>query len=125
MNTFKERYGHWPKFIEYVKSTGLGPVKEKFVRVWTDRVMHLSNTTTNRVGSAHARLKRYVHNSLGDICKNWGEIDKMLTNMFTEIHKDFQQSIIFRDERWKGIVLWSEGNISREMVSIYRIHHEF
>jgi alpha-glucosidase len=36
--------------------------------------------------------------------------------MFSEIHKDFQQNIIFRDERWKEIVLWSElqGNISRE-----------
>jgi hypothetical protein len=36
VNTFKERYGHWPKFIEYVESTVLGPVKDKFVRVWTD-----------------------------------------------------------------------------------------
>jgi alpha-glucosidase len=60
------------------------------VRVWTDRVMHLGNTTTNRAESAHARLKKYVHNSLGDICKNWGEIDTMLTNMLSEIHKDFQ-----------------------------------
>jgi hypothetical protein len=40
----------------------------------------------------------------------------MLSNMFGELHKDFQQSIIFRDERWKWIVLWSElqENISRE-----------
>jgi hypothetical protein len=40
----------------------------------------------------------------------------MFTNMFNEIQKDFQQSIIFRDENWKGIVLWSElqGNFSRE-----------
>jgi alpha-glucosidase len=57
VNTFKERYGHWPEFIEYVESTILGLVKEKFVRVWTDRVMHLGNTTTNRAESAHARLK--------------------------------------------------------------------
>jgi alpha-glucosidase len=57
VNTFKERYGHWPEFIEYGESTILGPVKEKFVRVWTDRVMHLGNTTTNRAESAHARLK--------------------------------------------------------------------
>jgi hypothetical protein len=32
VNTFKERYGHWPKFTEYVDSTVLGPIKEKFVR---------------------------------------------------------------------------------------------
>jgi hypothetical protein len=61
-------------------------------------------------------LKKYIPNILGDICKNWGEINRMLINMFSEIHKDFQQSIIFRDERWKGIMLRSElqGNISRE-----------
>jgi hypothetical protein len=43
----------------------------------------------------------------------------MLTNMFGEILKDFQQSIIFRDGRWKGIVLWSDlqGNISIEALS--------
>ena len=33
VKTFKERYGHWSEFIEYVESTILGPVKEKFVRV--------------------------------------------------------------------------------------------
>jgi hypothetical protein len=39
-----------------------------------------------------------------------------LTNIFSEIHKDLQQSIIFRDEGWKRIMLWSElqGNISRK-----------
>jgi alpha-glucosidase len=116
VKTFKERYGHWSEFIEYVETTILGPAKEKFERIWTDRVMHLGNTTTNKAESAHARLKKYVPNILGDICKNWGEINRMLINMFSEIHKDFQQSIIFRDERWKGIVLRSElqGNISRE-----------
>ncbi|MCI40247.1 otubain, partial [Trifolium medium] len=42
----------------------------------------------------------------------------MLINMFIELQKDFQQSIIFRDERFTGMVLWSElqGNISREAV---------
>jgi hypothetical protein len=36
LNTFKESYSHWPEFIEYVESTVLGSVKEKFVMVWTD-----------------------------------------------------------------------------------------
>jgi hypothetical protein len=40
----------------------------------------------------------------------------IFSNMFGELHENFQRSIIFRDERWKGIVLWSElqGNVSRE-----------
>jgi hypothetical protein len=28
LNTFKERYSHWPKFIDYVESTVLGQVKQ-------------------------------------------------------------------------------------------------
>jgi hypothetical protein len=36
LSTFKERYSHWPEFIEYVESTVVGSVKEKFVMVWTE-----------------------------------------------------------------------------------------
>ncbi|MCI11145.1 hypothetical protein A2U01_0032245, partial [Trifolium medium] len=39
----------------YVESTILVPVKEKVVCAWTNSVMHLGNTTTNRVESTHAR----------------------------------------------------------------------
>jgi hypothetical protein len=28
LNTFKERYSHWPEFIDYVESTVLGQVKQ-------------------------------------------------------------------------------------------------
>ena len=38
----------WPLFVDYVKKTWLIPHKEKFVRAWTDRVMHLANTSSNR-----------------------------------------------------------------------------
>jgi len=38
----------WPLFVDYVKKTWLIPHKEKFVKAWTDRVMHLGNTTSNR-----------------------------------------------------------------------------
>ena len=38
----------WPLFVDYVKKTWLLPYKEKFVTAWTDKVMHLGNTTSNR-----------------------------------------------------------------------------
>jgi hypothetical protein len=55
-------------------------------------------------------------NNLGDISKNWEQLDNILTNLFIELKKDFQQSNNFRDERFTGTMLWSElqGNISRE-----------
>jgi len=34
-------------FVDYVKKTWLIPHKERFVKVWTNKVMHLGNTTTN------------------------------------------------------------------------------
>ena len=37
----------WPMFADYVKKTWLIPHKEMFVKAWTDKVMHLGNTTTN------------------------------------------------------------------------------
>jgi hypothetical protein len=55
-------------------------------------------------------------NNLGDISKNWEQMDNMLTNMFIELKNDFPQSINFRSERFMETVLWSElqENISRE-----------
>jgi hypothetical protein len=55
-------------------------------------------------------------NSLDDICKNWEQMDNMFPNMFIELQKDFQQSIIFRDDTLTETVMWSElqENVSRE-----------
>ena len=38
----------WPMFIDYVNDTWIIPHKEKFITAWTNKVMHLGNTTTNR-----------------------------------------------------------------------------
>ena len=38
----------WPMFVDYVKQTWLIPHKEKFVKAWMNKVMHLGNTSTNK-----------------------------------------------------------------------------
>ncbi|KAH1215450.1 PKS-NRPS hybrid synthetase [Glycine max] len=38
----------WPMFVDYVNDTWIIPHKEKFITAWTNKVMHLGNTTTNR-----------------------------------------------------------------------------
>jgi len=38
----------WPMFVDYVNETWIIPHKEKFITAWTNKVMHLGNTTTNR-----------------------------------------------------------------------------
>ncbi|XP_058784248.1 protein FAR-RED ELONGATED HYPOCOTYL 3-like [Vicia villosa] len=56
-------------FIDYVKNTWLIPYRQIFVSAWIDRVLHFGNTTTNRVESAHWKLKQMIENSLGDMGK--------------------------------------------------------
>ncbi|KAL5147558.1 Protein FAR1-RELATED SEQUENCE 5 [Glycine soja] len=69
----------WPMFIDYVNDTWIIPHKEKFITAWTNKVMHLGNTTTNRVESAHWALKRVLQNSLGDLCSVWDAMNNMIT----------------------------------------------
>jgi len=38
----------WPIFLEYVQKTWIKPHKEMFVRAWRNKVMHMSNTISNR-----------------------------------------------------------------------------
>jgi len=38
----------WPMVVDYVNQTWVIPHKERFLKVWTNKVMHLGSTTTNR-----------------------------------------------------------------------------
>lgn len=53
-------------------------MKEKIVCAWTDNVRHLENTTTNRVESAHATLKKWSENSKGDLCRDWDSMNHIV-----------------------------------------------
>jgi len=106
--------------LDYVENTILDPVKDKFVRFWVDKNLHMGNTTTNRAESAHARLKKYLSSSMGDLSTNCKSVHDMLELQHTAIHASFQTSIIILEHRFKGKMLWSNliRNISREV-----LHH--
>ncbi|KAL5148319.1 hypothetical protein HKD37_13G035375 [Glycine soja] len=82
----------WPMFIDYVNDTWIIPHKEKFITAWTNKVMHLGNTTTNRVESAHWALKRVLQNSVGDLCSVWDAMNNMITLQHIEIKASFETS---------------------------------
>ncbi|KAI5410840.1 hypothetical protein KIW84_056108 [Lathyrus oleraceus] len=65
-------------FINYVKDTWLTPHRHRFVGAWINRVLHLGNTTTNRVESAHWKLKQMLGNSIGDMVKCWEAMNNNL-----------------------------------------------
>ncbi|KAH1250091.1 hypothetical protein GmHk_05G013320 [Glycine max] len=82
----------WPIFVDYVKETWIIPHKEKFVSAWTNKVMHLGNTTTNRVESAYSSLKRLLQNSIGDLCSVWDAVNNMIMLQHAQTKASFETS---------------------------------
>ncbi|KAH1232960.1 hypothetical protein GmHk_09G025509 [Glycine max] len=83
----------WPMFVNYVCQTWVIPHKERFVKAWTNKVMHLGNTTINRVESVHWSLKRLLQNSFDDICSVWEAMNNMMTLQHTQIKATFETSM--------------------------------
>jgi len=61
----------FPKFLAYVETTVLNTVKKKFVRAWTNKILHLGCRNTNIVESAHGKLKKYLRSRVGDLVSCW------------------------------------------------------
>ena len=101
-------------FLTYAKAT-LDEVKEKIVRAWIDHVLHLGCKTTNRVESAHALVKKYLNNSVGDLGICWEKIHDMLVMQLTAIQTSFGQSCTVLEHRFKTVTLYSGlgGYVSR------------
>ena len=47
LKKFEIAYSPWAMFVDYVNQTWVIPHKERFVKSWTNKVMHLGNTITN------------------------------------------------------------------------------
>jgi len=82
-------------------ATWLRRHKEKIVKAWTDKVMHLGNTTSNRVEAAHWSLNRFLQNSMGDLCFCWDSINKMIILQHNVIKASFQKSLHVIRHRFK------------------------
>ncbi|XP_058742469.1 uncharacterized protein LOC131614956 [Vicia villosa] len=79
-------------FIDYVNDTWLTPHRHRFVKAWINQVLHLGNTTTNRVESAHWKLKQMLENNLGDLCKCWEAMNDNIKIQVGNIRASFQKS---------------------------------
>ncbi|KAL8458465.1 hypothetical protein ACS0TY_036106 [Phlomoides rotata] len=55
------------KVVDYCMNQWITPYKEKFVSAYTNKIMHYDNVTTNRVESNHAKLKRFLRTSQGEL----------------------------------------------------------
>ncbi|KAH1248988.1 Protein FAR1-RELATED SEQUENCE 6 [Glycine max] len=113
LKKFEMACSPWPMFVDYVNETWIIPHKKKFVTAWTNKVMHLGNTT-NRFESAHWALKRMLQNNLGDLCSVWDVMNNMMTLQHTEIKASFETSThvvgyVFKKTLYKRLL----GMISR------------
>jgi len=111
---FQDACSDFPLFQNYAMTT-LKEVKDKIVRAWTDHVLHLGCRTTNRVESAHALVKKYLDNSVGDLGTCWEKIYDMLVLQFTAIQTTFGQSVTVLEHGFKDVTLYSRlaGHVSR------------
>ncbi|KAH1246786.1 hypothetical protein GmHk_06G016805 [Glycine max] len=78
--------------------------------------MHLGNTTTNRVESAHSSLKRLLQNSIGDLCSVWDAMNNMITLQHTEIKALFETSThvvghVFKKTLYGGFLEWFQERV--------------
>ncbi|KAL5129662.1 hypothetical protein HKD37_12G032926 [Glycine soja] len=71
-----------------VGQKNLTPHKERFIKVWKNKVMHLENTTTNMVESAHWALKRLLQNSLGITSLLWPMFVDYVKQTWLTPHKE-------------------------------------
>ncbi|KAL5141075.1 putative protein FAR1-RELATED SEQUENCE 10 [Glycine soja] len=119
LQRFQVACSPWPMFVDYVCETWIVPHKQKFILAWTNKVMHLGNTTTNRVESAHWSLKRVLQNSVGDLCSVWDAINNMMTLQHTEIRASFETSAhvvghVFKKTLYKRLL----GMVSRTTLGL-------
>ncbi|XP_027940130.1 uncharacterized protein LOC114194217 [Vigna unguiculata] len=104
----------WPVFFEYVNDSWIIPYKKFFVKAWTNKVMHLGNTTSNKVESAHWSLKKVLGSSMGDLCSCWDGIHNVIILQHNEIKASFERSLNLISDSYKALSYRRlVGNISR------------
>ncbi|XP_038702568.1 uncharacterized protein LOC119999120 [Tripterygium wilfordii] len=53
---------------------------------WVDQYFHLGNTSTNRVESSHAKLKKYLSNSVGGFVQSFNKIVKESSKLVSSVN---------------------------------------
>ncbi|KAK9291532.1 hypothetical protein L1049_019480 [Liquidambar formosana] len=114
-----KNFNNYPEALQYVSSSWLTPYKDRFVSAWTDTCMHFGNWTSNRVESAHARLKRQLGCSTLIFELSWGEVHSLIELQYTKIKASFEKSSIVAKHKFAC----AELKEIRGMVSIIALEN--
>src|SRR6202000_512033 len=88
---FKKRFPFPP--IRYIEETWLIH-KEKFIVAYTQKYLHLGNSTTSRVEGSHAFLKKHIGASTGDMLLVFERISQALQAQHTTLEYDLARDRI-------------------------------
>ncbi|CAG8771991.1 8889_t:CDS:2 [Cetraspora pellucida] len=84
-NNLCSTYINKPSVISYLQETWI-PWKEKFIKSWTNQLLHLDTTVTSRIEGSHATLKAYLQTSTGDLHHIYTTISLAVTNQKKEFN---------------------------------------
>nr|KAJ0191581.1 hypothetical protein LSAT_V11C800398770 [Lactuca sativa] len=85
-----------PVIFGYLYNTWLEKYPDKFVSLWTDKSTNFGNSTTNRVESQHAKLKKHLASRKRDLDKFIYVIETVVQSQDTDIKESFTRSIIIQ-----------------------------
>ncbi|XP_057536608.1 protein FAR-RED ELONGATED HYPOCOTYL 3-like [Amaranthus tricolor] len=80
------------KVVRYLTGTWI-PLREKFVRAWTNDCLHLGNRTTSRVESQHSSFKYYLGSGNSSFDTLFKRAHAQITNQQATIRQALQDSM--------------------------------
>ena len=91
-NSLQETYESHPAAVQYLLETWIRPYKRKFIKCYTDQILHFNNNATSRSEGGHAVLKRNLGFSIGDLKEVVDCIDLMLLNQRNDYIIAFEEA---------------------------------
>ncbi|XP_057543857.1 protein FAR1-RELATED SEQUENCE 2-like [Amaranthus tricolor] len=80
------------RVVRYLTGTWI-PLREKFVRAWTNDCLHLGNHTTSRVESQHSSFKYYLGSGNSSFDTLFKRAHAQITNQQAKIRQSLQESM--------------------------------
>ncbi|KAJ3454140.1 hypothetical protein MRS44_018034 [Fusarium solani] len=86
LEKWKKRY--LPLYVEemsYIMETWLDPHKERFIKAWVHRYLHLGQFVTSRAEGIHQLIKSHMKHNKIDLFDTWRIIKLVLSNQLSEL----------------------------------------